>query len=128
MGRAPQDAGYEYTVVPGATAAEAAKLAAHPDVAVLANSASTQAVYNKALKLAEIAFRAAGSIETPLGRVEADHSCLLLVRQVAGGWKVTASNPENEPLTLHVAVKGKKAAIELPGGNFAGSSVSVDVR
>jgi chondroitin AC lyase len=127
-GTAPQEASYEYTVAPGATAAGAAKLAAHPDVEVLANTANTQAVYNKALKLAEIAFRAAGSLETPVGKVEADHSCLLLVRQVVGGWKVTASNPENEPLTLHVAVKGKSAAIELPGGNLAGSSVSVDVK
>ncbi len=127
-GTAPQDAAYEYTVVPGATAAVAAKLAAHPDVEVLANSAGTQAVYNKGLKLAEIAFRAAGSLDTPLGKVEADHSCLLLVRKTAAGWKVTASNPENEALTLHVTVKGKQATIELPGGNFAGSSVSVDVR
>jgi chondroitin AC lyase len=127
-GVAPQDANYEYTVMPGATAAEVTKMAAHSDVDVLANTTSTQAVYNRSLKLAEIAFREAGSLATPLGKVEADHSCLLLVKQVASGWKVTASNPENQPLTLHVTVKGKQAAIELPGGNFAGSSVSVDVR
>jgi chondroitin AC lyase len=127
-GVAPLDASYEYTVVPGATAAEVAKLAAHSDVEVLANSASTQAVYNKTLKLAEIAFRSAGALQTPLGKVEADHSCLLLVKQVGSGWKVTASNPESLPLTLHVAVEGKSAVIELPGGNFAGSSVSVELR
>jgi chondroitin AC lyase len=133
-GLAPQGASYEYTVVPGVTAAELAKLAANSDVDVLANSASTQAVYNKSLKLAEIAFRAAGapnalmSLDTPLGKVEVDHSCLLLVRQVGRGWKVTASNPENQALTLHVTVKGKSAAIELPGGNLAGSSVSVEVK
>jgi len=80
------------------------------------------------LKLAEIALRSAGTVETPVGKVEADHSCLLLVRLVASGWKVTASNPENQPLTLHVTVKGKQVAIELPGGNLAGSSVSVDVK
>ncbi len=127
-GTTPKDASYEYTVAPGASAAETAKLAAHPDVEVLANTAATQAVYGKTLKLAEIAFRAAGSLETPLGAVSADHSCLLLVREVAGGWKVTASNPENLALLLHVTVKGKPATIELPGGNFAGSSISVAVR
>ena len=133
-GKMPQGASYEYTVVPGASAAEVAKVAAHSDVEVLANSASTQAVFNKTLKLAEIAFRAAGapnalmSLDTPLAKVEVDHSCLLLVRQVGGGWKVTASNPENQALTLHVTVKGKSAAIELPGGNLAGSSVSVEVK
>jgi hypothetical protein len=31
-------------------------------------------------------------------------------------------------LTLHVKVKEKTATIELPGGNFAGSSVSAVVR
>ncbi|HEV2487968.1 MAG TPA: polysaccharide lyase family 8 super-sandwich domain-containing protein [Terracidiphilus sp.] len=127
-GVAPQAGSYEYTVVPGATSAEVAKQAAHSDVEVLANTASTQAVYNSALKLAEIAFREAGSLVTPLGKVEADHFCLLLVKQVGNGWKVTASNPENQPLTLHVTVKGKQVAIELPSGNFAGSSVSVEVR
>lgn len=127
-GAAPRDASYEYTVAPGATAAEAAQMAAHPDVEVLVNTASTQAVYNRTLKLAEIAFRQAGALETPLGKVEADHSCLLLVRQTNTGWKVTAANPENQPLALHVTVKGKQAAIELPGGNYAGSSVSVDVK
>ena len=133
-GKSPQGASYEYTVMPGVPIEEVARLAVYPDVEVLANSVSTQAVYNKTLKLAEIAFRAAGalnevmSIDTPVGRVAADHSCLLLVRQVASGWKVTASNPENVPLTLHVAVKGKKATIELPGGNLAGSSVTTLVK
>ena len=133
-GKSPQGASYEYTVMPGVPVEEVARLAVYPDVEVLANSVSTQAVYNKTLKLAEIAFRAAGalnevmSIDTPVERVTADHSCLLLVRQVAGAWKVTASNPENVPLTLHVTVKGKSVAIELPGGNLAGSSVTTLVQ
>ena len=127
-GVAPQEGSYEYVVVSGATAAEVAKRSAHPDVEVLSNTKSVQAVYDKSLKLAEIAFREAGSLMIPLGKVEADHSCLLLVRQVAEGWRVTASNPENQPLTLHVMVKGMQGTIELPGGNFAGSSVLVDVR
>jgi chondroitin AC lyase len=130
----PQDASYEYIVVPRATPARVAKLAASAEIDVLSNTKSIQAVYNRTLKLAEIAFRDAASpnalmsLDTPLGKVEADHRCLLLVKQIASGWKITASNPENEPLTLHVTVNGKAAAIELPGGNFAGSSVSADVR
>lgn len=127
-GRAPHDASYEYTVMPGATSAEVARMAAHPEVEVLANSTSTQAVYNRSLQLAEIAFRQAGTLATPLGKVEADHSCLLLVRQASNGWKVTASNPENQPLTLHVTINGKQAEIDLPGGNDAGSSVSAGVK
>ena len=127
-GLAPQAATYEYTVAPGGTSTQVAKLAAHPDVDILANTRSLQAVYDRNLLEVEIAFREAGSIDTPLGKVEADHSCLLLVHPIRRGSKVTASNPESLPLTLHVTVKGKQATIELPGGNDAGSSVTVDVR
>jgi len=127
-GVAPQDGNYEYIVVPDASAAQVAKLAASSEIDVLSNTKSIQAVFNKSLKLAEIAFRVAGSIDTPVGKVEADHSCLLLVRQVGSGWKVTASNPESLPRMLHVTVKGKSSTIELPGGNFAGSGVSVEVK
>lgn len=127
-GTAPHDAGYEYTVAPGATVAEVARMAARPDVEVVMNSTSAQAAYSRSLKLAEIAFRQPGTLGTPLGKVEADHSCLLLVRQTGSGLKVTAANPENQALTLHITINGKQAAIDLPGGNYAGSSVSADVK
>jgi chondroitin AC lyase len=127
-GTAPKDASYEYFVLPGASADDTARFAKHADLDVLANTATVQAVYSRSLKLAEIAFRASGSLATPLGSVEADHSCLLMVKKTDTGWKVTASNPENQPLTLHATVKGKQTVIELPGGNFAGSSVSVGVQ
>ncbi len=127
-GAAPQNASYEYFILPGASVEDTTRFAKHPDLEVLANTASLQAVYSRSLNLAEIAFRDAGSLATPLGQVEADHSCLLLVKKTNAGWKLTASNPENQPLTLHVVIKDKKAAIDLPGGNFAGSSISMDVR
>ena len=127
-GRAPQDGSYAYTVFPGASAEEMAKLANRAEMDVLANTSDVQAVYDRSLKLAEIAFRKAGELRTPLGAVKVDHSCLLLVRKEASGWKVTASNPENEPLALMVSVRGKTATIQLPSGNWAGSSVSQAIR
>jgi hypothetical protein len=51
-----------------------------------------------------------------------------MVEKTADGLKITASNPENAALTLHVTVKGKGLALELPGGNFAGSSVSGELK
>lgn len=127
-GRAPQNASYEYTVFPNVRESEVARIATSSTLKVLSNTSEIQAVYNRNLKLAEIAFRAPGSLATPLGKVKADHSCLLLVRQTGTGLKITASNPENEPLALHVTVKGKQATIQLPDGNFAGSSVSAEVQ
>lgn len=127
-GRSPRGASYQYVVLPGVTAKEMERKSRSSDVEVLANSAQVQAVYSRRLKLAEIAFREAGTLETPLGRIELDHSCLLMVRPDDRGWKITASNPDNQALTLHVTVSGKQSAIELPGGNFAGASKSIEFR
>ena len=100
-----------------------------PKLKVLSNTSEIQAVYNRDLKLAEIAFRVSGLLATPLGEVKADHSsCLLLVSKTVNGWRITASDPENEPLTLHVTVNGTQATLQLPDGNFAGSSVSAEVQ
>lgn len=126
-GTAPTNGSYAYVVLPNVTPKQMAEKAKTADLRILENSRNTQAVYNRALKLAEIAFRRAGSLSTPLGRVTADHACLLLVRKTAEGWKLSASNPENLPLTLHVTVKHKRTEIQLPGGNFAGSTVSADL-
>jgi len=127
-GLAPKDAAYQYTVVPNATEEQLARLSKTAELVVLSNTANLQAVYSPGLKLAEVAFRQPGSLKTPLGEIQADHSCLLLVRQTASGWLVTASNPENEALTLNLAVKGHKMAMQLPGGNLAGSSISAELK
>ena len=127
-GNAPQDASYEYTVLPNATAAQVAQRAANPLLRVLSNSTAIQAVYNPRLKLAEIVFRQPAYIWTPIGTVRTDHECLLLVRQTNAGWRVTASDPQNVPLSLTITINEKPTTIQLPGGNSAGSSVSVDVQ
>ncbi len=127
-GRSPQNASYEYAVLPNVTPENVARRAQTPDLDVLANTTSLQAVYNRRLRLEEIAFRKPGALETPLGRVAVDHSCLLMVRKTVDGWELTAANPENLRLKLHVSVNGRQTAIELPGGNFAGSSVSAGLR
>ncbi len=123
-GKSPQNASYEYTIFPDVNVHEVEQRAKSTDVAVLSNTAEIQAVYNLRLKLAEIAFRKPGWLKTPVGEVKADHACLLLVTRGRHEWKVTASNPENQSLILSVAVQEKSITIGLPGGNFAGSSVT----
>jgi len=54
-------------------------------------------------------------------------TCWLLVRETKGQGRVTAANPLDEALTLHVQVRGQAADLGLPGGNFAGSSVTTTV-
>ena len=53
-------------------------------------------------------------------------SCLLMVRQVTTGWKIAASNPVNESLTTNATVNRRSTTIQLPGGNYAGSSVTIE--
>jgi chondroitin AC lyase len=123
-GHAPRAGSYQYSVLSGASVKRVAARARSPVTHVLSNQEDTQAVWHSELKIVMAALRKPGFLVTPIGRLEVDHSCLLLARKTAGGWKITASNPENQPLTLHVGVGSRKIAIDLPGGNFAGSSVT----
>lgn len=127
-GRIPKERSYQYIVVPNVSAEAVAKESRNSTLDVLSNTTAIQAVYSKSLKLAEIAFRAAGSLPTPLGNVTTDHACLLMVRQVDSKWMLTASNPRNEALMLTVTVNGRQSTINLPGGSMAGSSVTNEVR
>lgn len=123
-GAAPHAAGYQYVVLPGATVQETAYLARHPDSEILANTAATQAVWNNRLKIGMAAFREPGSVATPAGELKVDHTCLVMIRKSADGWKITAASPENLAFHLHISLGSYNATIELPHGNLAGSSVS----
>lgn len=123
-GVAPQDATYQYIVIPNTTSEGVAQRAKDSGVTILANNSVIQAVYNPRTKLAELVFRQPSYIKTPLGNVRADHACLLLVHQTDSGLRLTASDPEDLPLKLTVTVDEKPYTLDLPGGNLAGSSVS----
>ena len=123
-GYSPRADTYQYIVAPGATMRQMKARAAKPAIHVLSNDESIQAAWNSHLKFVMAAFRKPASLVTPIGRITVDHLCLLLIRKVAEGWKITASNPENKSLVLNVEIETRRAAIDLPGGNFAGSSVS----
>ncbi len=123
-GYSPRADTYQYIVAPGATMRQMAEHAAKPAIHVLSNNESIQAAWNSDLKLVTAAFRKPAALVTPIGRITVDQLCLLLIRKVAEGWKITASNPENKSLVLNVEIETYGAAIDLPGGNFAGSSVS----
>ena len=126
-GTAPEDALYQYIVAPNTTPEGVARRASDSGLDILANSSTIQAVYNRRLKLAELVYRRPSYIKTPLGIIRADHACLLLVRQTATGLRLTASDPEDLPLTLTITVDGTPYVLDLPGASLAGSSVSREV-
>lgn len=123
-GAAPQDASYQYLVLPNTTSVGVAQRAKDSGLTILANNDTIQAVYDPRIQLAELVYRRPSYIKTPLGNVRADHACLLLVHKTDAGLKLTASDPEDLPLTLTITVDEKPYTLDLPGGDMAGSSVS----
>jgi chondroitin AC lyase len=126
-GQSPVGGSYEYLVVPGVTRSELAEDVRNPSIVALSNTDAIQAAYDKDLKLVEAAFRTPGEIATPIGTIRVDAACLVLIKQEAKVWRITASNPENQPLVLSIAINNSQAKLTLPNGNDAGSSVSLTV-
>ncbi len=127
-GQSPQNGSYQYLVLPGASPKETMERARKPAIEVLANNDGIQAAWNDRLEIGMFAFRRPRSLKTAVGTIAVDHSCLLLIRRLGNAWKISAANPENLPLELHVSVGEREVTLDLPGGNFAGSSVSTTMR
>lgn len=127
-GVSPRDGSYQYVVLPDASSKEIARRTRNPRIRILANEAKIQAVWNKRLKLGMFAFREPGSLATPAGVIAVDHACLLMLRRVSRRWQVSASDPENGTFTLHVKLEDRHISLPLPGGNFAGSSVTMPLK
>jgi hypothetical protein len=126
-GRRCRDAQYQFIVLPGASAAQTAQRAKDPGIDVLINTPDVQAVYEPSLKLLGIVFSKPGALDTPIGRVQVDIACLLMVRDTDKGRKVTAANPRNVAAGINVNIGNQRVSIDLPGGNDAGRSVTVDI-
>jgi chondroitin AC lyase len=127
-GHSPAEGVYQYLVLPAASLRKTIERASKPTIHVLSNTEWIQAAWDAQLRLVMIAFREPGKLTTPLGSVEVDHSSLLMVKPDGDGWRITASNPENESLTLRGTIEGSPFTIQLPGGDLAGASATTNVR
>ncbi|GAA2740930.1 polysaccharide lyase family 8 super-sandwich domain-containing protein [Kitasatospora cinereorecta] len=99
-GTDPTGASYCYQLMPGATAATAAARAASPDVTVLANTATVQAISVPSLGLTMANFFAAGSA----GPLTASGPCSVLVREQGGSMTVAICDPTRTATTVQVTV------------------------
>jgi chondroitin AC lyase len=127
-GHSPRGDVYQYLVLPAASLRKTIERARKPTIQVLSNTEWIQAAWDAQLRLVMIAFREPGKLTTPLGSVEVDHSCLLMMKPDGDGWRITASNPENESLTLRGTIEGSPFTIQLPGGDLAGASATTNAR
>jgi hyaluronate lyase len=104
-GNAPVDQSYAYLLLPGASAARTAELAADPgNVQVLVNTNHIQAVRVPRLGLTAVNFWQAGSH----GGITVSAPCSLMVHRHGGELKVAVSDPTHELGSLSVR-------LDLPG-------------
>jgi len=130
-GKNPSDASYSYIVAPGIGKDKATAYASQLPVRTLANTKAIQAVAHTGLGVTGAVLYEAGTVAIPGGTTVAINiPCILLVRMNDGKCTVTAANPLNTAARATVTFTGAyngKTVIDLPGGDIAGSSVTVIV-
>jgi chondroitin AC lyase len=131
-GMHPRDAQYAYAVVPGINARQLAEWATRPPVRIIANTTAQQAVSNDQAGVTEIVFYRTGSVALAPGlTVKVDHPCLALLAKHGNSTRIAVSSPGGEVplvhLTLATPQKEQSLTFELPGGDMAGKSQTIDV-
>ncbi len=127
-GSDPKDASYEYLVLPGIPLERARRYAAAPKIRALVNTIEVQAAYSETEKIVAVVFRRPGELRTPIGTVQVDHACALLIQRLPQGWEVTAGDPAHGTFDLNVSVDSSKTVLHMPQGAFAGSSITALVQ
>jgi chondroitin AC lyase len=120
----PGDAHYSYILLPGASLEETEKSARAPEITILSNTASLQAVRHRGLKLIQAVFYEPGTLDYGEGNtIAVNKPCALLFHE--GTKKFVVSDPTQLARELTVTLNGKPATHTLPSGARAGSSLAV---
>lgn len=128
----PDNASYEYIVVPGISPQELEAYVARHDVVTLRNTSELQAVWHAQLHMLQTVFWTPGSVTTPSGLVvSVDQPAVLLVKEQGDTVEITAASLEYAPVRLNVRVASASAnspatqvQFTLPGGDMAGQSLT----
>jgi len=103
----PSDAGYEYIVLPAATAEETKAYAARPAVSVLRNDTAVQAVRHPGLERTMATFYRAGSLDLGDGRTLTVSQPSIVILDESGPTPVVSvSNPSQPGLLVDVSLTG----------------------
>jgi chondroitin AC lyase len=126
-GRTPAAATYVTVVSPADGPETAQRQAGALPVEIVANRDGVQAVVDRDHGAAGVVFAAAGSIALPgFGEVAADRPCLVSLARTEAGLRVAAGDPAQATGTLALRIGSRTAAVSLPEGQQAGSSVVLD--
>ncbi|SMO73313.1 polysaccharide lyase family 8 super-sandwich domain-containing protein [Fodinibius sediminis] len=148
-GVAPRQARYEYIVVPGIAATEVQRYRESSPIHILANSPRIQAVHHRRLNISQIVFYEPGRVEIAEGiNLSVDNPALVMVERTGGKVaKITVSDPTRRLTTYQLQISSgaepgpvdakqvrwnedegtATVTLNLPQGEYAGQSVSVDL-
>ncbi len=148
-GSRPSDASYEYIVSPGTTTEELRTGSSAKSINILSNTPEIQAVYHKDLNMAQVVFYTAGQLQMPNGlTIKSDSPGIFMLKMENNTVKgVTVADPNRELATIHFSISGKldltgeghtarwneeenitEISAKLPEGNYAGKSVTVELK
>lgn len=118
-----KDGGYEYFVLPGATANETSEFFKSPDVKALANTDAVQAVISDKDKCIQIVFYKPGICRlTEKIEIEADTPCGLMIRKENNKTRIIAADPTRMLKSINLKImqdkKIKAVEILLPQDEF----------
>lgn len=147
-GTAPRDARYAYIVVPSVDASDVEPYRSRSPVNILANTAQLQAVEHRGLGLAAVVFYEPGEVRLTDDLVISSEDAGLLMMKTSGEEvrEITVSDPSRrlDFIRLQISVRleteddrweaawneasgRSNVRIDLPGGEYAGRSVSVSL-
>jgi hypothetical protein len=142
-GKAPDDAKYEYIVVPSKNLVQFETWIKNVPVKTIINTAEIQAVYDKKAEIYGVAFYKPGNASLEPGlSVRAEQPCLLLIQAdyKKKGLNITVADPaqsqKDVTLTISKKLKGTGSVVNsdntstiklvLPSGDEAGKSVTFE--
>ena len=144
----PQDAGYEYIVVPSAETADLEAYEKASPVVILENNKDVQAVYHRGLGRAQVVFYSPGKVKLDDVVLSVNHPCIVMVKttgesidhlaiadpthkltgiQVKTSASVETSG-EGWQSTWDKKEKQSTIDIQLPSDGYAGQSVVLNLR
>ena len=118
---------YQYMVVPRVTFEE---LEADRGVKIVSNTSQIQSVKHTGLGIIQIVFYEAGKIEVkPDLWVSLDTPGIIMLKMKEDTIeKISASDPTRKMSKLHIGITGKdEVVVELPQGDYAGRSITIDI-
>jgi chondroitin AC lyase len=146
-GRRPQEATYQYIIIPSTTESNLQTVASSKAIEILANTTSVQAVKHNGLNICEVIFYSAGDVQVSNNlKVSFDSPGVIMMKTDGTTVKsISVADPSRKLKRVHLSIsqkinangEGYKAvwndtsgateiAVDLPQNEYAGKSVTVN--